>query len=132
MIPYLIWTVALVGSAGSIFLSDVIGYPPCTLCWYQRVALYPLVVIVGIGIASADSSWKKYASALTVIGLIIAIYHNLLYYGIIPEGITPCSEGVPCNARQLELFGFITIPLMSLVTFISIGVMLLLTKTEKK
>lgn len=132
ILPYIIWTVALVGSAGSIFLSDVMGYPPCLLCWYQRIALYPLVVIVGVGIVTGDKGWKKYAVVFTVIGILIAAYHNLLYYGFIPETITPCSEGVPCNARQLELFGFITIPLMSLASFIFIGAMLLFTKTKHK
>lgn len=132
ILPYIIWTVALLGSAGSIFLSDVMGYPPCLLCWYQRIALYPLVVIVGLGIVTGDKGWKKYAIVFTIIGLVIAAYHNLLYYGFIPEEITPCSEGVPCNARQLELFGFITIPLMSLASFTFIGAMLLFTKTKHK
>jgi len=114
---YAAWAIALAGLVGSLLLSEVLEFPPCELCWYQRIALYPLVVIIGIGIAYRDAGWRRYAMVLTVIGLAIAVYHNLLYYGIIPEEITPCTEGVPCNARQLELFGFITIPLMSLGSF---------------
>lgn len=132
LIPYVTWIIALIGTAGSLFLSEVMELPPCALCWYQRIALYPLVVIIGIGIATGDNGWKKYAVWLTYIGLAIAVYHNLLYYGVIPEAITPCSEGVPCNARQLELLGFITIPLMSLVTFAMIAILLFIYRPENR
>ncbi len=120
MLPYLAWSIALAGTAGSLFFSEVMDFAPCVLCWYQRIALYPLVVIIALGIATRDVGWKKYAMAMSLIGLAIAGYHNLLYYGVIPEAITPCTEGVPCNARQLELFGIITIPLMSLASFAAI------------
>ncbi len=128
---YAAWAIALAGLVGSLILSEVLEFPPCELCWYQRIALYPLVVIVGIGIAYRDAGWRRYAMVLTVIGLAIAIYHNLLYYGIIPEEITPCTEGVPCNARQLELFGFITIPLMSLGSFAMILLCLIIYRPEE-
>ncbi|MFT3744138.1 MAG: disulfide oxidoreductase [Pyrinomonadaceae bacterium] len=128
---YAAWLFALVGTIGSLFLSEVMLFPPCVLCWYQRIALYPLVVIIGVGIATRDRSVTRYALPLCVIGLVIAVYHNLLYYGFIPESITPCTEGVPCNAKQLELLGFITIPLMSLVGFISIAACLILSKPKE-
>jgi disulfide bond formation protein DsbB len=117
---------------GSLFFSEVMGLPPCVLCWYQRIAMYPLVVIIAIGIATRDPRMKVYALPLSFIGLAIAIYHNLLYYGIIPEAITPCTEGVPCNAVQLEWLGFITIPLMGLAAFIALTLCLLLYKPEEK
>lgn len=112
------WLMALVGTVGSLFFSEVMGYPPCVLCWYQRIALYPLVIIVGIGIATGDRRAAVYALPLAIAGLVIAVYHNLLYYGVVPEEITPCTEGVPCNAVQVELLGFITIPLMALAGFL--------------
>ncbi|MEQ1604010.1 MAG: disulfide bond formation protein B [Pyrinomonadaceae bacterium] len=127
---YAAWLFALVGTIGSLFLSEVMLYPPCVLCWYQRVALYPLVVIIGVGIATRDSAVTRYALPLCLIGLVIAVYHNLLYYGFIPESITPCTEGVPCNAKQLELLGFITIPLMSLVGFAAIAFCLFLARKK--
>ncbi len=102
---------------GSLFFSEVMELPPCVLCWYQRIAIYPLVLIIGIGIVLRDPRMKTYALPFALIGLAISVYHNLLYYGIIPEAITPCTEGVPCNAVQIELLGFITIPLMGLVSF---------------
>jgi disulfide bond formation protein DsbB len=129
---YLAWLLALLGTVGSLFFSEVLGYPPCVLCWYQRIALYPLVLVIGVGIAIRDRRIALYALPITLIGLMIGIYHNLLYYGIIPEGITPCTEGVPCNAVQLELLGFVTIPLMSLAAFIVIALCLFIYHRQNK
>ncbi|MEQ1646535.1 MAG: disulfide oxidoreductase [Pyrinomonadaceae bacterium] len=126
------WLMALLGTVGSLFFSDVMGYAPCVLCWYQRIALYPLVLIIGVGIATGDKRVGRYALPLTLVGLAIAIYHNLLYYGYIPESITPCTEGVPCNAVQLELLGFITIPFMALVGFVSVAACILAFSYKNK
>lgn len=120
MLLFTSWLVAVSGTAGSLFFSEVMGYPPCVLCWYQRIALYPLVVVIAIGLATADRRVGLYSLPFAITGLGIAIYHNLIYYGIVPEGLTPCSEGTPCNATQLELLGFITIPLMASVGFASL------------
>jgi disulfide bond formation protein DsbB len=113
-LPYSAWIVALIATIGSLFFSEVMQLPPCVLCWYQRIAMYPLVIIIGVGIISRDGSFKNYALPVCLIGLAISIYHNLLYYGLIPESITPCAEGVSCTSRQIEWFGFITIPLLAL------------------
>ena len=122
---YSAWTLALVSALGSLFFSEVMQYAPCVLCWYQRIAMYPLVIVIAIGILLNDRRMKIYALPFSVIGLMISIYHNLLYYGVIPKAITPCTEGVPCDAVQLELFGFITIPLMGLVAFLVVTICLL-------
>ncbi len=116
-LPYIAWSIALLSMVGSLFFSEVMELPPCVLCWYQRIAVYPLVFIIGIGIILRDPQMKTYAMPFALTGLTISVYHNLLYYGIIPEAITPCTEGVSCNAVQLELLGFITIPLMGLASF---------------
>jgi disulfide bond formation protein DsbB len=129
---YAAWVMALAGTVGSLFFSEVMLYPPCVLCWYQRIALYPLVVIIGMGIATQDRSAVKYALPLCLIGLLIAVYHNLLYYGFIPESITPCTEGVPCNAKQVELLGFITIPMMALAGFAGIAACLALAVPKRR
>ncbi len=128
---YLAWVIALLSVAGSLFFSEVMQLPPCVLCWYQRIAMYPLVFILGVGIIARDNHAKMYALPFALIGLGTAIYHNLLYYGFIPESITPCSEGVPCNAVQIELLGFITIPLMGLVAFAAISAFLILYRKER-
>ena len=131
-LPYLAWVIALMGMVGSLFFSDVMDLPPCVLCWYQRIAMYPLVLILGMGIISRDGRMKAYGLPFCLIGLAISIYHNLLYYGLVSEAITPCSEGVSCTARQLELFGFVTIPLLTLLAFIFIVLSLLIYKPLKK
>jgi disulfide bond formation protein DsbB len=132
LLIYLAWVIALVAAVGSLFMSEVMDLPPCVLCWYQRIAMYPLVLVIGTGIALGDRRMKVYALPLAVAGLLVSIYHNLLYYGFIPESITPCTEGVPCNAVQIEWLGFITIPLMGLAAFVCIAACLLLYKPKEK
>jgi disulfide bond formation protein DsbB len=128
---YLAWIIALVATVGSLFFSEVMQLPPCVLCWYQRIAMYPLVLIIGIGIISRDNRMKSYALPICLIGLAISIYHNLLYYGILPESIAPCTEGISCTSRQIEWLGFITIPLLALAAFVSLAVCLLFYKSKE-
>jgi len=111
------WLISLVATLGSLFFSEVMRLPPCVLCWYQRIFMYPLVMVTTIGLLWRDPGSLRYAWPLAVGGLIIAVYHNLLYYHLIPESITPCTTGVSCTSRQIEWLGFITIPLMSLTAF---------------
>ena len=132
VMPYLAWTIALVAMVGSLFFSEVMQLPPCVLCWYQRIAMYPLVLIIGSGIISHDKRMKIYALPLCLIGLAISIYHNLLYYGLIPESLTPCQEGISCTSRQIEWLGFITIPLMALTAFIVLALCLLFYTPKEK
>ncbi|NOT47111.1 MAG: disulfide bond formation protein B [Acidobacteria bacterium] len=132
VLPYVAWVTALVGMAGSLFFSEVMDLPPCVLCWYQRIAMYPLVLIIGIGILTNDTRWKVYALPLALIGLALAVYHNLVYYGIVPESLTPCTQGVSCSQRQIEWFGIVTIPLMGLVSFLLISLMIAIYKPEKE
>lgn len=128
---YAAWIIALVASVGSLFFSEVMQLPPCVLCWYQRIAMYPLVLVIGTGIIMRDSRLKFYALPLSLVGLAISIYHNLLYYDIIPESIAPCTQGISCTTIQLQWLGFITIPLMALTAFVLVSLCLLFYKTEK-
>lgn len=132
ILPYAAWFVALIATAGSLFFSEVMDLPPCILCWYQRIAMYPLVVIIAVGIATRDVRWKFYALPLSLIGLAIAIYHNLLYYHLIPESITPCKEGLSCTTVQIEWFGFITIPFMALTAFILVSLLTIFYRPSSK
>lgn len=111
------WFQALVAMLGSLFFSLVMQLPPCDLCWYQRIALYPLVLILGLGIMRKDRTSILYAWPLAAIGWCIALYHNLLYYKILPEAMAPCKAGISCTTRYIEWFGFLTIPLLSLIAF---------------
>lgn len=132
VLPYAAWVIALLSAAGSLFFSEVMALPPCVLCWYQRIAMYPLVLIIGIGIATSDVRWKIYALPLAIIGLALAIYHNLVYYGFIPESLTPCTQGVSCSERQIEWFGFVTIPLMGLLSFLFISMIVIFYQPNKE
>ena len=129
---YAAWLIALVATVGSLFFSEVMQLPPCVLCWYQRIAMYPLVFIIGVGIILGDRKVKFYALPICLAGLAVAVYHNLLYYGIIPDSITPCTQGISCTSVQIEWLGFITIPLMSLTAFTLVGLCLLFYKSKDK
>lgn len=131
-LPYLAWIIALIASAGSLFFSEVMQLPPCVLCWYQRIAMYPLVLIIATGIIMRDGRMKYYALPLSFSGLLISVYHNLLYYGVIPESITPCVQGISCTSRQIEWLGFITIPLMALAAFTGVSACLLLYRKKEE
>ena len=131
ILPYLAWVTALIATIGSLFFSEVMQLPPCLLCWYQRIAMYPLVFVVGTGIVSRDRRMKSYALPICLAGLAISIYHNLLYYGILPESIAPCTEGISCTSRQIEWLGFITIPLLALTAFIGLALCLLFYKSKE-
>ncbi|MEZ5346932.1 MAG: disulfide oxidoreductase [Pyrinomonadaceae bacterium] len=131
LLPYLAWIIALVATVGSLFFSEIMELPPCVLCWYQRIAMYPLVFVIGTGIILRDPRLKFYALPMCLAGLLISAYHNMLYYGLISESITPCTQGISCTSRQIEWFGFITIPLMALVAFLSTAVCLIIYKTKE-
>lgn len=127
VLPYFAWMQALVATTGSLFLSEVLGYPPCILCWYQRIAMYPLVIVLAVGILRRDRNTHLYVLPLSVIGLAIALYHNLLYVGIIPEAASACRAGISCTTRFFEWFGFVTIPFLSMTAFTVITILMLIT-----
>lgn len=122
------WFIASASALGSLFFSEVMGFAPCILCWYQRIAVFPLVLILPMGLFPFDAKAAKFALPLTVAGLLTAVYHNLLYAGLIPRSIQPCTQGVPCTEKYIELFGFVTIPLLSLVAFAAMTALLIIIK----
>lgn len=128
----LAWLIAFVAMLGSLFFSEILKFPPCVLCWYQRIAIYPLVILLGVAITKNKKDVLDYVYPLTYIGLIIALYQNLLYYKILPESNAPCTFGVSCTTKYIEYFGFITIPLLSLVAFIFLLILFFLYKKQPK
>ncbi|MES2985573.1 MAG: disulfide bond formation protein B [Patescibacteria group bacterium] len=107
---------AIVATLGSLYLSDIKGYAPCVLCWYQRICMYSLIPILFVGMFRGDKKVYHYVFPLAIIGWLFALYHNLLYSGIIDPGES-CSYGISCTTKYVEYFGFITIPLMSFTAF---------------
>lgn len=116
---WLAFLVALTAMLGSLYLSEVVGFIPCTLCWYQRIAMYPLVLLLGIAAVRGDAAIRRYAVPLAAIGAVVSAYHVALQrLPGLPSG--SCSLDVPCSAIYVERFGFVTIPVMAFVGFISI------------
>lgn len=114
------WLVASVSTLGALFFGEVMQLPPCVLCWYQRIFMFPLVLILPIGLFPFDRNVVRYALLLAVIGCLFAVFHLLLIAGVIPESIKPCAQGVPCSQTVIEWFGFVTIPLLSVLAFLTI------------
>jgi disulfide bond formation protein DsbB len=130
-ILFLCWLVATISTMGSLFFSHVMEFAPCILCWYQRIFLFPLVILLAMGLFPFDRNVVRYALPLAAAGWLTALYHSLMYAGIIPESIQPCSRGVSCTEKYIELFGFITIPMLSLLSFTTIIGLLIFLKRRK-
>jgi len=120
------WLIAMAALFGSLFFSEVMGLKPCVLCWWQRIFIYPLAVLFLAGMLPLDRSVVRYTLPLAVIGLGFAIYHYLVYSGFIPESLQPCSEDLSCADINLELMGFVTIPMLSIFAYSAIIALLLI------
>ena len=116
---WLAWLVALVATGGSLYYSDGAGFEPCSLCWYQRIALYPLVVILLVGAVTRDRLVGRYALPLTVAGAVLAVYNYFVQ--LFPGIEVACSTTVSCSTVDVAAFGWLTLPLMSLVAFAAIA-----------
>ncbi len=124
---FVCWLIATSSTLGALFFSEVMSLPPCVLCWYQRIFIFPLALLLPFGLFPFDPKVVRYALPLSAVGWSIAFFHVLLTYGLIPESIRPCTQGVPCALNQIEWFGFVSIPLLSLVAFSVINALLLVT-----
>lgn len=120
---YLAWVVAIVATLGSLYFSEVRHFVPCTLCWYQRILMYPLTLLLGVATFREDRSVVRYALPLSLLGFLVSSYHILVErFPSLGSGL--CSTGVPCSLKYIEWFGFITIPTMSLGAFTLISALL--------
>lgn len=121
------WMVALVASAGSLYLSEVVGFVPCLLCWYQRIVMYPLVVVLGVAMVRGDAGVWRYALPLSVIGALIAAYHvTIQLQPSLDAGM--CSAGASCTGRYLAVFGFVSIPVMAGGGFLLVSALMALVR----
>jgi disulfide bond formation protein DsbB len=110
------WLVALIATLSALFIGEVLGQMPCTLCWYQRIAMFPLVIILGIGCFRSELSAIRYAIPLVLAGLGFALYHSLVYSSIITQ-ITPCDTSNSCSGSAMTLFGWLPLPYLALLSF---------------
>lgn len=118
------WVIALAASLTVLFIGEVMGQTPCTLCWYQRIAMFPLAVILGIAAWRGELAAWRYALPIALAGLLVAGFHTLLYFGIVPEGIAPCGAGPSCTDAEMTVFG-LAIPALSLAAFAGLVVLIL-------
>lgn len=126
------WLIVSVSALGSLFFSYIMEFAPCVLCWYQRICLFPLVIILARGLFPLDRQVVKYALPLAAAGWLLAAYHNLLYAKIIPESLQPCSRGVSCTEEYVELLGFVSIPMLSLLSFTALlGILIALKRRTR-
>lgn len=128
----LAWLQALIGMLGSLYASEVLGLLPCLLCWYQRIALYPLVVILAVGFWRKDTHVVWYAWPLVVVGGLIGFYHVLLQWHVLPQALATCSAGISCGQVLFSWFGFINLPFLSFLGFVIIGVCLSLFRSSSR
>ncbi|WP_122893144.1 disulfide oxidoreductase [Arcobacter peruensis] len=125
---FLSFITATIATLGSLFFSEVMEFIPCSMCWYQRIFMYPLVLIFLVNMLYPDDKIVKYAMPIVLVGLSFSIYHNLLMFEIIPESIVPCVQGVPCSTEYINWLGFVTIPFLSLISYSIILILLLFIK----
>ena len=124
----LAFVVSLTAMSGSLFFSEIAHFIPCKLCWYQRIAMYPQVILLGIASLKNDFGIKRYILPLSAVGLIIAIYHYALQMSPFP---LPCSDEVAnCSLKQVGYYGYITIPLMAATAFLIIICLMIVSKKK--
>ena len=127
------WAVALVSTFAAIFIGEVMGMTPCQLCWYQRILMFPLAVILGMAAFSNDRRGAIYSMPLAMGGVAVAGYHSALVAGWVPQWWIPCGAGPSCSDQKLVILGNIQIPWLSLLAFSAIVALLLfyLRKTRQ-
>ena len=118
------WVLALFASLAVLFIGEVMGQAPCVLCWYQRIAMFPLAIILGVAAWRGDLAVWRYALPIAAAGVAVAGFHTLLYFGIIPESIEPCGTGPSCTDSRMTILG-LAIPVLSLAAFLGLIALLL-------
>jgi len=123
--------VALSATLAALFIGEVLGQMPCTLCWYQRIAMFPLVPILGLSMWRGDGAARLYAIPLSLAGLALAGWHSGLYLGLVPEAVLPCTaDGPSCSGPSQMILG-LPIPILSMASFTAILTCLLLAKGNR-
>ncbi|MFA7250035.1 MAG: disulfide bond formation protein B [Dehalococcoidia bacterium] len=116
--PWLAFAVAAIAMTGSLYYSEVAHFTPCEWCWFQRIAMYPLAVVLLIAAITRDTRAWRYAVPLAAIGLLFSMYHYQLE--LFPDQPTICSTTVPCSVRWVSVYGFVSIAFMAGAGFASI------------
>ncbi len=119
--------VAATATFGSLYFSEIAGFIPCTLCWYQRILMYPLTLITLVGVIEQDELLPYYVLPFSIIGMGVSGYHVLIQKGLFSTPGT-CTVGIPCSLSYVNYLGFITIPVLAFTAFVLITVLMLATR----
>ena len=119
---------AVGATLSSLYLSEIAHLEPCRWCWFQRIAMYPLAVVLVIGLISRDRAVHRYGLPMCVVGAAMSTWHYLLQHFPDLEGATTCSLTSPCTVRYAWEFGFVSIPYMAGSVFVLVGVLLSLSR----
>ncbi|MES2272687.1 MAG: disulfide bond formation protein B [Chlamydiota bacterium] len=125
---YFAWVVALAGLLGSLYFGEMMNVEPCHLCWYQRIALFPLALLLGIAAYKDDRNIIPYAMPLVIFGGLFAFYHALAQQFPSLHSSHVCGPNAPCTSPGFSFLGFLTLPLLSGIGFVLIGSFLLLAR----
>lgn len=128
----LLFIATFIATSGSLYFSLIANYAPCELCWYQRIAMYPLVILFGLALYWREKIIYRYSHPFVVVGWLIAVYHNYIYYQGSKSTFCSINSHTSCITPYFTIFGYITIPVMAVTAFSLLGVLLLLVKTEKR
>lgn len=115
------WGVALSSTLGALFVGEVIGQAPCSLCWFQRAFMFPLAVILAVACFRSDVGVWRYAMPLAAFGGLVAAFHSLQYLGVLPASIRPCGSGPSCTDADMTILGGVPLPFLSLGAFVAIA-----------
>lgn len=126
---YIAFIAALVAMFGSLYFSEIAGFIPCKLCWYQRILMYPLTIILLVGILRRDEGIHYYVLPFSILGIFVSTYHYLIQKTDLFSNSTACSTDTPCTTTWINWFGFVTIPFLALIAFLIITVMMLVFLT---
>lgn len=122
--------ISFISVASSLFYSEIAGFAPCVLCWWQRIFLYPQAAIFFIALIKKDWGVRKYTLTLSGLGSLVSMYHTYLQFG--GEPLAPCSAagGVSCQILYFVEYGYVTIPTMALTSFTLIILLMLFQRTK--
>jgi disulfide bond formation protein DsbB len=124
------WITAIIATLGSLFFSEVMHFVPCTLCWYQRILMYPLAIFLGIALYRNDQAIYTYVLPVSIIGMIVSSYHYGLQKIPFLKQFEMCTSGIPCSGQYINWLGFITIPLLAFIAFTIITIMMLILRKQ--
>lgn len=129
---YIAWIQSVLAMAGSLYASQILHWTPCVLCWYQRILMYPLVLIIAACILREVEDVEYIVLPISIIGLCVSFYHNLLMYRVLPESFAPCTASASCTIPYHFYLNFITLPLLAFIAFAVITICMFVYHNGKK